>query len=223
MKVVLLGHKKVGKSAFIERFAHNTFPEEYHPTIEGHFSHNIATPKGICTLDITDIPGTDNPEFIEKGMLYEQDGYLLCYAVDDRASYESIESIYDKLIQNTPEEVDDQGRPLPVRSLPIVLLGLKKDIDMRMTADEQFKSSIKAQKAVGEEEIAAKGERQVSAREGEELAARLRIQFFEVSAKKNTGIKDALNTLWDVWRECYGRDARKREEMNDDGGCCIVA
>jgi len=71
-KVVVLGSGSVGRSAITLRFIHGRFVEQYDPTIEDSYRHQVEVDGGNYILEILDTAGTE--QFAQLRNLYVKNG-----------------------------------------------------------------------------------------------------------------------------------------------------
>ena len=97
-RIAILGAAAVGKSSITSRFVYNTFSNEYLPTIEDEHHQVLHVDGKAYYLEILDTSGQD--EFTDFGMHYTigLHGYILLFSVNDRASFETIRKVNDKLL-----------------------------------------------------------------------------------------------------------------------------
>lgn len=153
--VSIFGNSFVGKSAMTNMLMHGYFIEE-HSSIEDSYRVTLEVDAQKEILRIMDPLNDCNNEsraFIARNAK----GLILMYAINDRASFEQIEVIYQEVL-----------RIKEMQSFPVVICGNKCDLE---------------------------NERIVSKSEGEELAERLHVNFFETSVKSNVNVNEAFSAL----------------------------
>ncbi|CAI4057280.1 hypothetical protein N7582_000819 [Saccharomyces uvarum] len=117
-KIALLGARNVGKTTLTVRFVESRFVESYYPTIENDFTKIISYRNHDCTLEILDTAGQDEASLLSMKSLTGVRGIILCYSIVNRASFDLIPVLWDKL-------VDHMGRD----DLPVILVGTKSDLE----------------------------------------------------------------------------------------------
>lgn len=116
-KIAVLGARNVGKTTLTVRFVESHFVESYYPTIENEFTKIIQFKNHNYTLEILDTAGQDEFSLLNMQSLIGIKGIVLCYSVTNRSSFEMIQVIWEKL-------VDQLGRD----NLPVVVVANKIDI-----------------------------------------------------------------------------------------------
>ncbi|XP_076472024.1 ras-related and estrogen-regulated growth inhibitor-like [Babylonia areolata] len=91
-KIMVLGMAAVGKSALVVRFLTNRFIWEYDPTLESTYKHVTTIDEEPVVLEILDTAGQESL-CQREGSARWADGYVLVYAINDRASFESLASL----------------------------------------------------------------------------------------------------------------------------------
>lgn len=156
-KVVVFGAGAVGKSALTIQFVQGYFITDYDPTIEDSYKRVLLVDNENVQLDILDTAGQDDFAPMRTSYMRQGKGFIIVYAIDDRASFEEAEVFHHDLVRT--KATDD---------VPVVLCGNKCDLEDK---------------------------RVVSKTEGEELAAKLKADFYETSALANVNIENAFTTL----------------------------
>ncbi|CAI4056652.1 hypothetical protein SKDZ_03G0910 [Saccharomyces kudriavzevii ZP591] len=116
-KIALIGARNVGKTTLTVRFVESRFVESYYPTIENEFTRIISYKNHDCTLEILDTAGQDEVSLLSTKSLMGVRGIILCYSIVNRASFDVIPILWDKL-------VDQLGKD----NLPVILVGTKVDL-----------------------------------------------------------------------------------------------
>lgn len=165
-KVAVLGARNVGKTSLTVRFVESHFLESYYPTIENEFTKIIRFRKHNYTLEILDTAGQDEFSLLNTQSLIGVNGLVLCYSVANRASFDLVSVVWDKL-------VDQLGRD----NLPVVVVANKVDMRARhahcVTPDEGAR--------LAQTIVSADG--------------RLQAGFIESSAKDNINVDAAIMML----------------------------
>ncbi|CAI4058513.1 hypothetical protein SUVZ_03G0880 [Saccharomyces uvarum] len=168
-KIALLGARNVGKTTLTVRFVESRFVESYYPTIENYFTKIISYKNHDCTLEILDTAGQDEASLISMKSLTGVRGIILCYSIVNRASFDLIPVLWDKL-------VDNMGRD----DLPVVLVGTKSDLE-RDAKDE----SRCVTKAEGEKLASTIGSQD----------KKNQAMFIECSAKQYYNVEEAFTLV----------------------------
>ena len=99
IKIAVLGQSMVGKSALTFRFINNKFPTEHDTTIEDSYSIPAKIDDVQCQLEILDTAGQDDYQTMLDTWINSADGFILVYSIDNRESFESTKTRYDRIIQ----------------------------------------------------------------------------------------------------------------------------
>jgi len=119
-KIVVFGAGAVGKSALTIQFVQGQFITDYDPTIEDSYKRPLNVDGENCQLDITDTAGQDDFAAMRTSYMRQGKGFILVYAIDDRASFEEVEVFHRELI-----------RTKSAQSVPCVICGNKCDLEDR--------------------------------------------------------------------------------------------
>ncbi|OLY77936.1 GTP-binding protein rhb1 [Smittium mucronatum] len=117
-KLVVLGHRGVGKTSLILRYTENTFVDNYYPTIEDIHTKTIVYHNNQYKFSIVDTAGQDEFSMLNPQYTIGVDLYVIVFSVASNVSFEMVTSIRDKILDQTGLE-----------SLPMVLVGSKSDLD----------------------------------------------------------------------------------------------
>jgi small GTP-binding protein len=125
-KILLLGAPGVGKSAIIMRFKDDIFLDYYEPTIHTIIRKMFMFNKQKVELEIIDIDGqTEYTLFSFSKFSIGIDGYIFCYSVENRYSFDLMKIIHAKLFT------------LVGRNLPKILIANKTDLNNRNVTYEE--------------------------------------------------------------------------------------
>lgn len=119
-KVVVFGAGAVGKSCLVIQFVQGYFVTDYDPTIEDTYKRQLTVNGESVTLDILDTAGQDDFAPMRTTYMRQGKGFLIVYAIDDRASFEEVDNFYNELKRTKNSE-----------KIPIVLCGNKCDLEDR--------------------------------------------------------------------------------------------
>jgi Ras family protein len=120
-KILLLGAPGVGKSAIIMRFKDDIFLDYYEPTLHSKIRKKFTFNDQDIDLEIIDIDGqTEYTLFSFSKFSYGIDGYVFCYSVESRYSFDLIKLIHSKLFS------------MIGRKVPKILLANKIDLNNRI-------------------------------------------------------------------------------------------
>jgi Ras family protein len=119
-KIIFIGCPGVGKSALIFRFKDNIFLDYYEPTIQNIYKKLFVFKENIYELEIHDIDGhTEYSIFSFSKIPFGIQGFVLCYSIENRHSFETLKILYSKLMN------------LVGRDIPKVLVGNKSDLKLK--------------------------------------------------------------------------------------------
>ena len=118
LMIFLLGNSAVGKTSFINKYAKDTFDDNYLTTIGIDFVlKNIKLKTGEeITLRLYDTAGQETYRAISYNLVKSADGIILMYDITDRISYDEI----NEWIENIHKIKGDD--------FPIILIGNKSDL-----------------------------------------------------------------------------------------------
>ena len=118
VKLVLVGETCVGKSALIKQYLHQTFSEDFVPTVLEVWSGTRNYNQKEIKLSIHDTGG-DKHLGINRAIVYNKtDCFMLCISISDRNSFDSASNWVKEIKQTCPD-------------IPIVLIGTKSDLRQR--------------------------------------------------------------------------------------------
>jgi len=117
-KVVVLGSGSVGKSAITLRFIHGRFVEQYDPTIEDSYRHQVEVDSNNYILEILDTAGTE--QFAQLRNLYVKNGmgFVLVFSLASKSSFLEIGDLREQIV-----------RVKESTSVPLVVIGNKADLE----------------------------------------------------------------------------------------------
>jgi small GTP-binding protein len=117
-KIVVFGAGAVGKSALTIQFVQGYFITDYDPTIEDSYKRVLAVDNENIQLDILDTAGQEDFAPMRKSYMRQGKGFIIVYAVDDRASFEEVEVFHR-----------DLTRTKGTTNVPVVICGNKCDLE----------------------------------------------------------------------------------------------
>jgi len=92
-KVTMMGASAVGKSALTLRLVQDKFVDGHDPTIEDSYQKFRTIDGKPCKLDIVDTAGQEEFKQMRFQYMRQSDGFILVYAINDRASFDKITRI----------------------------------------------------------------------------------------------------------------------------------
>jgi small GTP-binding protein len=117
-KIVVFGAGAVGKSALTIQFVQGYFITDYDPTIEDSYKRVLAIDNENVQLDILDTAGQDDFAPMRTSYMRQGKGFIIVYAIDDRASFEEVEVFHR-----------DLTRTKGTSNVPVVICGNKCDLE----------------------------------------------------------------------------------------------
>jgi Ras-related C3 botulinum toxin substrate 1 len=116
IKCVVVGDGAVGKTCLLTSFVHNTFPEDYVPTIFDNTSLDTTVDNVDVVLALWDTAGQEDYDRLRPLSYPGADVFLLCFALNHKTSADNIKAKWQpELHFHCPRA-------------PIVLVGTKLDI-----------------------------------------------------------------------------------------------
>ncbi|WFD31906.1 GTP-binding protein [Malassezia sp. CBS 17886] len=124
-KIAVLGSRSVGKSSLVVRLVEDAFVDSYYPTIENVFKKAIKYRGQEYYCDIVDTAGQDEFSILNSKHAIGIHGYVLVYSIASRASFEMIQTVYDKILNYTG-----------TATIPCVIVGQKSDLHAQRQVSE---------------------------------------------------------------------------------------
>ena len=119
-KIVVFGSGSVGKSCIVVQYVQGQFVTVYDPTIEDSYFKRIAIGKQEMQLEILDTAGQEDFAALRTCYMRQSQGFILVYSIDDRSSFEEIETIYQDIIRTKDKT-----------SFSCIICGNKSDLEDR--------------------------------------------------------------------------------------------
>ena len=193
--IVTLGDGGVGKTCLIFRYIDNIFLENYLQTMgmDSQIKYLKLSDGKEIKIIITDTAGQERFKSLTLNYLKKANGILLVYDITDRRSFEDARGWAKQIEENT------QG------SIPMVLLGNKKDLEEKRCISEE---------------------------EGENFAEKIGegIKFYETSSKTGENVETAINDLAlqiynnysmnHLYEEENNIELKKETKGKEKGKCC---
>ena len=111
IKIALIGKTGIGKSAVILRFKDDIFVEFINPTNETIHRKSFSYQNEDIELEMLDLDANNENTMNTLGI----HGYILCYSIDNRQSFDEINAIYDKICNSSVD-------------IPKIIIGNKSDL-----------------------------------------------------------------------------------------------
>ncbi|XP_067933873.1 GTP-binding protein Rheb-like [Watersipora subatra] len=127
-KIAIMGFRSVGKSSLTIQFVEGMFVDSYDPTIEDTFERSYTSPRGQeYKLQLIDTAGQDEYSLFPTNYAMNINGYVLVFSVNSRKSFEIVQIIHEKILDQTGKQ-----------GVPCVIVGNKADLRMErvVTAEE---------------------------------------------------------------------------------------
>jgi len=115
--VTVMGSPEVGKSSLTIKFVQGNFEEDYTPTILKKSRLELTYQNVKYSLTIQDTAGLDPQSSVPMQYVHKSQGFILVYSITERQSFETVQNIYDKLVESFVRN-----------SIPVVLVGNKCDL-----------------------------------------------------------------------------------------------
>lgn len=121
LKILIIGHSGTGKTSFVNRWAKNTFTEDYKATIVSEYTTKIVKCDGkFYKIHLWDLAGQDRSAKITHTFAKEAHGCIvMCDATDSETRKETL--VWKK-------EVDDTEIFMDGKTLSMVLVENKVDL-----------------------------------------------------------------------------------------------
>ncbi|CDZ98029.1 ras family protein [Phaffia rhodozyma] len=119
-KVAVMGSRSVGKSSLVARYVDGPAQEidSYHPTIEQVKHKKVSFAGRDFDIEVVDTAGQDSSSFFPLKYAVGVHGYVMVYSITNRASFDLVQTIYDKMLEQTGAEW-----------APCVIVGNKSDLN----------------------------------------------------------------------------------------------
>lgn len=131
-EIAVFGAASVGKTSLIRRSFVGEFFEEYTPTIEDYYSHEIQRLGGVTVLNTTDCAGCFQFPAMRKLTIQKAAGIVLVFSLDSEFSFRELQRLLDEIIKVRSEE-----------GVPIVVVGNKKDLNVREVTEQDVVELIR--------------------------------------------------------------------------------
>ena len=159
VRVVVLGAPKVGKTAIIQQFLYDCFPQNYCATVdEVHRTQYELRGLGSLTLDILDTSGSNEFPVMKKLAIESADAFLLVFSLTDASTFEEVRRLRDFIIQikrNSSKalssfnrdkthnfKIDNNSSINDFQCPPIVVTGNKLDLESMRAVKKEVAETI---------------------------------------------------------------------------------
>ncbi|KAL7717027.1 Ras-like GTP-binding protein RHO1 [Entamoeba marina] len=116
IKIVVVGDGSVGKTCLLLAYSRGDIPTSYVPTVFENFSHVIHYKNEDYILHLWDTAGQEEYDRLRPLSYSDSDVVLLCFAVNNRTSFENITSKWEPEIK------------MYIATAKTILVGLKIDL-----------------------------------------------------------------------------------------------
>jgi small GTP-binding protein len=124
-KLVVVGTGGTGKTSLLMVFARQSFPTEYVPTVFENLTTEMVIDKKIVDLALWDTAGQEDYDRLRPLSYPDTDVVLLCYAANNRESFEDLRRKWDPEVEHFCENV------------PKILVALKSDLRDQLPREER--------------------------------------------------------------------------------------
>jgi len=165
-KLVVVGDGACGKTCLLIVFSKDQFPEVYVPTVFETYISDIELDDKQVELALWDTAGQEDYDRLRPLSYPDTDVILLCFAINNKDSLENVNEKWKPEVDHFCPKV------------PVVLVGLKKDL--------RYDESLR-------EELRRSESSLVRPEEGREMMARIQAYgYMECSAKTKDGVRDVF-------------------------------
>ncbi|KAL7714802.1 Ras-like GTP-binding protein RHO1 [Entamoeba marina] len=116
IKIVVVGDGSVGKTCLLLAYSKGDIPTTYVPTVFENFSHVLKYKNEEYILHLWDTAGQEEYDRLRPLSYSDSDVVLLCFAVNNRTSFENITAKWDPEIK------------MYIATAKTILVGLKIDL-----------------------------------------------------------------------------------------------
>ena len=166
LKLVIVGDGACGKTCFLMVFRNDEFPPDYVPTVFENYVKELTVDNKDVELELYDTAGQEDYDRLRPLSYPGSDVILVCYSIDSPNSYDNVkERWFPEVEQFCPR-------------VPVVLVGLKKDLRDDETTIEDLKEQ---------------GQEPVTVDQGKKMASDIgAVDFLECSALKRDGVNEVF-------------------------------
>ncbi|KAK9428890.1 P-loop containing nucleoside triphosphate hydrolase protein [Lipomyces doorenjongii] len=199
VEVFIIGSPGIGRYTWIWKWGYNqNLPEFLRNQVANRFQHlptrniELDTDRISVTLLYNLYFEIKHQGILPKYLLDEFNVYIFCFSVIDRESFRAVEKYWERLkFKHTSGFVT-------------VLVGLKTDL----RTDQEILASL-----------AERNERPISPEEGQRLASKMGVKYFECSANDNEGIQEPISEVVSL---ALATNRVKAINQKRGGGCSIM-
>lgn len=151
----------MGKTSLVRRSFFDEFDHEYTPTVEDYYRHEIHKNCGVTVLDATDCAGSFQFPAMRQVTIRRAAGIVLVFSLDSEFSFRELQRILDEVIKTKGED-----------GVPIVVVGNKKDLNVREVREEDVAELIRLNSS-----------------------EKIQLRYVETSAKDNSNVEEVFDQL----------------------------
>lgn len=187
-KLVIIGDGACGKTSLLSVFTLGYFPTHYVPTVFENYVTDCRVDGKQVQLALWDTAGQEDYERLRPLAYAKAHVILIGFSID---TPDSLDNVMHKWVEEANERCPN---------VPILLIGLKKDLrDDSNAVEEMRKKSIAF----------------ITAAQGEHMAKQIGARkYLECSSLTGEGVDDVF--------EAATRAALLTFEKGEGGGCCVV-
>ncbi len=167
IKCVVVGDGAIGKTCLLYSYTHDTFPEDYVPTVFDNYTINVSVDGKMIGVGLWDTAGQEDYDRLRPLSYPQTDIFLICFSVTSPTSYDNvIKKWYPELQMHAP-------------GVPIILVGTKIDLREDSATINSFEGKSRGM---------------ITKEDGESLRAQIKAQaYLECSAKTQVGLKQVFD------------------------------
>ena len=167
LKFIVIGDSSVGKSNILSKFKDDKFDDKTQPSIGVQFiAKNVILDKATYRLQVWDTAGQENFRAMTKIYYKNSSCAFIVYDITERDSFNHVESWINETEKDSFNHVEswiNECKKVAPESILLILIGNKSDLEES---------------------------REISYEEGEKLAKKYNMLFFETSAKNGDNIQN---------------------------------
>mmetsp|Transcript_19039 Transcript_19039/g.23433 ORF Transcript_19039/g.23433 Transcript_19039/m.23433 type:complete len:287 (+) Transcript_19039:49-909(+) len=131
LDICIAGPGAVGKSSITLRLIEDTFMDDYNPTVEDLFEHEMTIDGMSIKITILDMAGQEDFVGLRTQQMRKKNCYVLVYSLISSKTFEDLQSFYEHMC----DVMEDEGAHKSDK--PYVLVGNKCDLydDIDVTQD----------------------------------------------------------------------------------------
>ena len=202
--LILVGNTNVGKTNFMTRYAKNVFKTLFLSNfgVNTEITSIKINNRDSYQLTLWDTAGQERYRSLPRKYYRNIDGVLLLFDVNEKDSFKDV-SVWMGEINEHADRTDEGGEETNKEAKGPIIYLIGNKIDLIENGEKRI----------------------VSREEGEELAKKLGVKYFEVSCKWNLNIEEVMaRIIMDCFKEMRPRAKTiqiKRMTTKKKEGCCL--